>query len=55
MKTEDEVPSIEQMMEELNQLGWKKFAIDTWKSPNGALWLGPYKAWTIATAQKSTK
>lgn len=46
---------IDQMAAELERMGWKKWIDGTnvWQSPNGALWLGTYQAWEIATRKKS--
>lgn len=38
---------IDEMKQDLLGGGWTEFNYFTWKAPWGALFYGPYKAWTI--------
>lgn len=40
-------PTIDQMKQELLAAGWKAKTPVIWKSPHGALFLGPYGAWKV--------
>jgi len=46
-------PTIDQMVEELHRLGWRrsKNNATTWIAPWGALFRGPYLAWCVATGK----
>jgi hypothetical protein len=40
--------TIEQQIEELIAAGWKRTRVPSiWKSPKGALFLGPHGAWKV--------
>ncbi len=40
------MPSIEEQVAQLKAAGWKQMRPSwMWKSPSGALWLGPHGAW----------
>lgn len=45
-------PTIQEMIAELEAAGWRmwKRHHTIWQSPWGALFRGPYKAWTIMKA-----
>lgn len=42
---------VEVWVRELEAAGWKRYGkgygLNIWKSPTGALFRGPYRAWTI--------
>ena len=42
-------PSIEQMAVALRAAGWLPETPSRWRSPSGALYLGPYGAWKAMT------
>jgi len=42
-----QVPTLEQMAEELRAGGWRQKTPVIWQSPKGKLFLGPYGAWKI--------
>lgn len=38
-------------IEQLLDAGWTKYAAGTWRSPEGRLYRGPYRAWQIMKDQ----
>jgi len=52
----EEVPTIEAQKAELERNGWKEMRPRwIWKSPNGALWIGPHGAWKAMRKLKQSK
>lgn len=47
----NEEPTIDEMIRDLERLGWKRWRNNPniWEAPWGDLYRGPYRAWTIAT------
>ena len=41
----DEYPDNDRMAKELRASGWTQERIGLWRSPGGALYLGPFQAW----------
>lgn len=46
-------PTIEEMRQDLDRLGWKKYGgILAYQSPDGRIYRGPYLAWCVATGNE---
>ena len=47
------IPSVEEMMRELQELGWTMWRNHrtVWQSPDGRLFRGPALAWKVATGR----
>ncbi len=49
----DQFPTIEAQIAELKAAGWIPKTPTVWKTPNGALWLGPHGAWKAMRRQQA--
>lgn len=45
LRTADQRHSPEGWIADLHGAGWIEVRLTVWKSPDGALWRGPYGAW----------